>query len=113
MCGEIKSAVSCCLTAPCFSLRPALLVLEVPSAWDGSGPVSEIFQPTYHWGQAPMIGSLSPVYHWGQAPMIHSHLLYNYGQKAKKVSKRFGVHKGTGVEVKAAITQIPVPKAIV
>lgn len=33
------------------------------------------------------------VYHWGQAPMIHSHLLYNYGQKAKKVSKRFGGSK--------------------
>ena len=30
--GEIKSAVSCFLTAPCFSLRPALLVLEVPRA---------------------------------------------------------------------------------
>ena len=45
--GEIKSAVSYCLTAPCFLLRPASLVLEGPSAWDGSGPVSEIFQPKH------------------------------------------------------------------
>ena len=30
--GKQKSAVSYCLTAPCFSLRPALLVPEVPRA---------------------------------------------------------------------------------